>query len=147
MQHRTRFLSAALMAAALALSAPAVMAQQQGSGSGSGGGGSQQQNQEPISDAKLERFADAYADIREVRSEYVPKLQQAEGQEEQARLQEEGQQQMIAAIESNDMEVSEYQRIGRRLNNDQELQQRLKQIMQEKQGGSGQQQGGGGQTQ
>lgn len=146
MKHRTGFFSAALIAGGLAVTAPAF-AQEQGSGGGAQqppeGGGSQQQMD--ISDEKLEQFAEAYADIREVRSEYVPKLQQAEGQEEQAQLQEEGQQEMVAAIESNDMDVSEYQQIGRQLNNDQELQERLKQIMQDQQGGMPQQ--GGAQQQ
>lgn len=120
-----RFITGGLMAAALAvgLSGPAM--------AGNAGGSGEQQR---VSEDKLEQFAEAYADIRSVRAEYVPKLQQAEGEQEKAQLQEEGQQEMVEAIRSNGMEVGEYQQIGRRLNNDEQLQERLKQVMQEQQG-------------
>lgn len=120
----TQGLAAAIV---LGLAGPAMAADSADSGVETGQG-------TDVSQEELEQFAAAYGDIQAVRAEYVPKLQQAESEEEQQQLQEEGQQEMVEAIRSNGLEVAEYQEIGRQLNEDEELQQRLQQLMQEQQG-------------
>ncbi len=145
MKQRTGLIAGSLMAAALTLgSAPALAADSNSKAAGDADQMSQQQ-QEPVSDAKLEQFAQAFQSIRSVRAEYGPKMQNAENEEERAKLVEEGKGKMKEAIRSSGMEVAEYKRIGRRLNEDKELQQRLQQVMKKQmQKGSGGQQPGSG---
>lgn len=126
----TRGLFAAVLS--LGLAGPALAAEAESET----GMDSEQQNID-VSEEQLEQFAAAYGDIQEVRAEYVPKLQEAEGEEEQAKLQEEGQQEMVEAIESNGMDVAEYQEIGQALNSDEELQNRLQELMEEQGQGQG----------
>ena len=97
------------------------------------GGSTQGQGQMEVSQADLEKFAAAYGQIQQVRAEYGRKLQQTEDQAKREELKQEGQQEMIAAIEEEGLELSEYQQIGRRLNNDQELRSRLQQVMKKQQ--------------
>ncbi len=135
MKQRTGFIAGGLLATALALSAAPALA---GEASGSGQSGqSGQQQRKPVSDEKLEQFADAFEELRSVRAEYAPKLQETEDKEKRQELMKEGQAEMKDAIESSGMQVAEYQRIGQRLNQDQQLQQRLQKLMQERMGGSG----------
>lgn len=150
MKQRTGLIAGGLMAAALTLgSAPALAADSNSKAAGDANQGGQQQKQEqdPVSDAKLKQFADAAMEMRSVRAEYGPKLQNAESDEERAKLKKEGQGKMKEAIRSSGMEVAEYKRIGRRLNQDKELQQRLQQMMkkQMQKGSGGQQPSSGGQ--
>ena len=84
-----------------------------------------------VTDAQLEKFADAYGGIRSVQQEYAPKIRGAEDKSERTRLKKEGQQEMVAAIRGAGLEISEYQQLGQRLNGNRALQKRLQQIMQE----------------
>ncbi|PSQ94374.1 MAG: hypothetical protein BRD57_00570 [Proteobacteria bacterium SW_6_67_9] len=86
----------------------------------------------------MEKFAQAYGQIRSVRAQYQQKIQQAEGKEQKSKLKKEGRQEMMGAIQEAGLDVSEYQRIGKQLNQSQELQKRL----QQKLGGSGDSSGG-----
>jgi len=120
----TRF-ARLLLAAALTLgvSAPALAGQSSGTGD--------EPAQDKVSRADLEKFASAYSEIRGVRAEYMPKIQQASGKEEKAKLKKEGQQQMVQAVRSSGLEIAEYQAIGQKLNSNKELQARLQNIMQD----------------
>ncbi len=137
----TRFITAAALALGLTVSASAMAADEGQGNSGSGADASEQsgegQSGEPVSDAQLEKFAQAYGNIRSVRMEYQKKLQQAEGKEQQSKLKKEGRQEMMGAIQEAGLDVSEYQRIGKQLNQSQELQKRLQKMMAQSGGGSG----------
>lgn len=114
-----------LLAAALTLgiSAPTLAGQNSASGDDAA--------QDQVSRADLEKFASAYSDLRSVRAEYMPKIQQADGKEEKAQLKKEGQKHMVQAVRSNGLKVAEYQAIGQKLNDSKALQTRLRKIMQE----------------
>jgi hypothetical protein len=129
---------ASALVAGLALSGSAVAANEDNSG-GSGNaeaaseGNAEGNPGETVSDEELEKFAQAYGQIRSVRAQYQQKIQQAEGKEQKSKLKKEGRQEMMGAIQEAGLDVSEYQRIGKQLNQSQELQKRL----QQKLGGSG----------
>lgn len=127
MHYRAASLARLLLAGALTLgtAAPALAAEHD-SGSGSG-------QEVQVSQEKLEQFVAAYAEIQAIRAEYMPRLQQAEGEEEQARLQKQGQEEMVNAVRDEGLDVSEYQQIGQKINSDQELQARVQNLMQEHQ--------------
>jgi len=139
----SRFLMASALVAGLALSGSAVAANEDNSG-GSGNaeaaseGNAEGNPGETVSDEELEKFAQAYGQIRSVRAQYQQKIQQAEGKEQKSKLKKEGRQEMMGAIQEAGLDVSEYQRIGKQLNQSQELQKRL----QQKLGGSGDSSGG-----
>lgn len=92
---------------------------------------------EPVTEADLEKFAAAYGQLQSVRAEYGQKLQQAEEESKQQELRKEGQQAMVSAIREEGLEIAEYRRIGKKLNNDEELRSKLQEMMQEKSGNSG----------
>lgn len=127
MHHRAASFARLLLAGALGIgmAAPALAAEE-GSGSGSG-----QETQ--VSQEKLEQFVAAYAEIQAIRAEYMPRLQDAENEEEQAQLQEQGQEEMVSAVRDKGLDVSEYQEIGQKINSDQELQSRVQDLIQEHQ--------------
>lgn len=127
MHHRAASLARLLLAGVLGLglAAPALAAEHEG---GSGSGQEAQVDQE-----KLEQFVAAYAEIQAIRAEYMPRLQQAEDEEEQAQLQEQGQEEMVNAVRDEGLDVSEYQQIGQKINSDQELQARVQDLMEEHQ--------------
>lgn len=130
MQHH-RTTSAILLAALITLGAgPAVAA---GEGETNEGSASQSQ-QSQVSDQKLQQFTLALADVRDIRMEYGPRLQQAETREEQRELKKEGREAMMKAIRDNGLELKEYNRIGNRLGSDKELQKRVKEMMASQQG-------------
>lgn len=128
MTHRNprplRMLTAATLA--LTLAGPTLAASE-----GQGSAGSSKA--EPVTDAQLEKFAEAYGEIRSVRAEYAPKIRNAEDKQERAKLKKEGQQDMVSAIEDAGLKVAQYKQIGQRLNGDKELQARLQKIVQEQQ--------------
>lgn len=130
MQHH-RTTSAILLAGLIALGAgPAIAA---GEGEANENAASQSQ-QAQISDQKLQQFTLALADIRDIRMEYGPKLQQAENEKQQRELKKQGRQAMMQAIRDSGLEVKEYNRIGNRLGSDEELQQRVQEMMANQQG-------------
>lgn len=132
--HNQRFTTPILLAGLLGLGVVApAWAEDTGStgtatGEAAAGGGS-------ISDEKLQRFVVAMSEIREIRMEYGPKLQEADNEEEQNRIRKEGREEMIEAIEDTGLEADEYNRIGRRINNDEELKNRVRDLAQEQDNG------------
>lgn len=126
MHHCAASFARLLLAGALTLGA-AAPALAQGDGQGSG-------QEAQVSQEKLEQFVAAYAEIQAIRAEYMPRLQQAEDEEEQARLQKEGQEEMVSAVRDEGLDVGEYQQIGQKINSDQELQTRVKTLIEEHQG-------------
>jgi len=130
MQHH-RTASAFALAGLLALGTGSTALAAGDESSGNSGTATEQA---PISDQKLEQFTTAMADVREIRMDYGSQLQQAESQDKRQKLKQEGQQEMLEAIRDSGLKVEEYNRIGNRLGNDKELQQRLKKMMSEQSG-------------
>lgn len=143
----SRFVTAAALAFGLTFSASALAADESQGNSGSGADASEQSGEgpsgEPVSDTQLKKFAQAYGNIRSVRAEYQQKLQQAQDKEQQSKLKKEGRKEMMGAIQQAGLDVSEYQRIGKQLNQSQELQKRLQTMMAQQGGGSGSGSGSG----
>ena len=113
-----------------------------GADAGSGGDGTSGEaaaspSGDPVSDAKLEQFAAAFSQMQQVRREYGQKMKQADEKARRKELRKKGQQEMVGAIRGSGLELAEYRRIGKRLNQDEALRSRLKSMMQQ-QRGSGQ---------
>lgn len=89
---------------------------------------------ESVSDEQLQQFVVAMSEIREIRMEYAPKMQEAGNEEEQNRLRKEGREEMLEAIRDTGLEAEEYNRIGQHINNDEELKQRARELVQEQNG-------------
>jgi len=141
---RRQTLAASLFGLALAAAGTSA-AEQSEAGNGSGSGSQDgEKASEPVTDAQLEKFATAFGDIRKVRAQYQQKLRQASNKEDKAQLKKEGRRSMMAAIQNAGLDVAEYQRIGKRLNQDQALQKRLQKMMQDKRGGASTGAGGEG---
>lgn len=130
--HNRRTLTSLALAGlvALGLATPAVAADQ-GDADGGNADPAAANDTQPVSDRKLEQFALALVNVRQVRMEYTPKLQQAEDKAEQQRLRQQGRQDMLEAIRDTGLEVKEYNRIGNRIGNDAELKQRVRKIMEQ----------------
>lgn len=128
MKQRMGMIAGSLLVAVLTLGSAPAMTSESGANSGSD---ASQSSQQKVSDAKLKQFAEAFMEIRSVRAEYAPKLQNAEKKAERAKLVEEGKGKMKEAIRSTGMKVAEYKQIGRQLNQDKQLQQRLRKVMKE----------------
>ncbi|MDX1609112.1 MAG: DUF4168 domain-containing protein [Halofilum sp. (in: g-proteobacteria)] len=134
MHHRRTLTSLALAGlVALGPAAPALAADQGDADSGNSGGAAESGTQ-PVSDQQLEQFAVALVNVRQVRLEYTPKLQQAEDKAEQQRLRQQGRQDMLEAIRETGLDVEEYNRLGNRIGSDAELKQRVRRIMQQHSG-------------
>lgn len=126
--HHQRFTIPALLAGLLALGFGAPAWSQDGDDAAAGA--------DSVSDEELEQFVVAMSEIREIRMEYAPKLQEAESEEEQNQVRKEGREEMINAIEDSGLEADEYNQIGQSINNDEDLERRVRDMMQEEQGSS-----------
>lgn len=140
MTHPAKLHGAIALALLLSLAAPTAAVAQDNEGdagqSGSTGTGAESgAASEPVTDAQLEKFAAAYGELQQVRSEYGRKMKQAEEEAKQQELRKEGQQEMVSAIRGEGLKIAEYRRIGQQLNSNEELRSRLQQMMQEQQGG------------
>ncbi len=135
--HFIGTLAAALMLALAPLSAAVA----EDAASGNDNSQSEAASGEPVTDAQLEKFAAAYGKLQNVRSEYGQKMKQADDDAQRKQLRKEGQQEMVGAIRSAGLDVSEYQRIGKQLNQDKELRSRFQSMVQGHGGGSGNQGG------
>lgn len=133
MRHR-KFTKSILLAGVLGLGfgAPAWAEDTEGSGAA---GNEATTGSESVSDEQLQQFVVAMNEIREIRMEYAPKLQEAENEEKQNQLRQEGREEMLDAIRDSGLETEEYNQIGQRINSDEALQQRARELAQE-QGGN-----------
>jgi hypothetical protein len=86
------------------------------------------QQQAPVSDEKLEQFADAASTVREVRQEYSAEIQSTQDEEKAQSLRAEAQQKMVVVVQEAGLSVSDYNMIAQRLQSDGELMQRLNQM-------------------
>lgn len=88
-----------------------------------------------LSDEEIETFADVYIALDEVRVETQGRLEEAEGQEEQAQIQQEASTEMEGILEEHGMTIQEYQRIAQAIELDPEQRQQFVEVLEEK-GGS-----------
>lgn len=141
MTNVTRLNGAIAFAILLALAPATMVSAADNEGSAQSGNASDQTDaatsNEPVTEADLEKFAAAYGRLQTVRAEYGQKMQQAEEKSKQQQLRKEGQQAMVSAIRDEGLKIAEYRRIGKELNNNQELRSKLQSMMQEKSGNSG----------
>lgn len=68
-----------------------------------------------------DKFIAAYIDVREIQNEYTTKLQDVTDQEKAQQLQQQAQQEMMSAVESNGMSVNDYNAVTQVVANDPEL--------------------------
>lgn len=120
---RTIVLALALIGVPGLVLAPDAAAQQQRP--------EQPQQQIEVSDDELESFAKAYLAIQEVRQRVETQMQEAESPQEAQQLQQQGNAEMVQIVEDHDLEVQRYSQIGTALNQDPELSQRFRAIMEE----------------
>jgi len=125
MQHH-RTTSALILAGLLGLGTGSTAL---AAGDESSGDSAATAEQTPIGDGKLEQFTTAMADVREIRMDYSSQLQQVESQEKRQSLKQEGRKEMVEAIRDNGLKVEEYNRIGKRVSNDKDLQKRVKNMI------------------
>ena len=100
------------------------------------GGAIEAQDPEPtpppveLSDARLEAFAEVYIAVQEIGQELQAELSEVTGDpEEQDRLQEQYNAQMVEAIREREFAIREYRRIVDTINDDEELRARFIEIV------------------
>lgn len=128
-----KYLNAAIGMLLLSVAGTVVAAQppQQQSGEYAPPNPAQQQDraqQPPVSDEKLQQYADAMDEIRSVQQEYSEAIQEAENMEDAQTLRADAQEEMRGAVQKTGLSVSEYNMISQRLQSDPSLIQRLDDI-------------------
>lgn len=99
--------------AAIAAPAPQQAQMQQG------------QDVQVISDAMLEKFADAMSEVRNISNKYAEEFQSAEDAEQAQSIQQQAQQEMVEAVNDSGLSPEEYNTIVQRVQQDEELRARL----------------------
>jgi PPE-repeat protein len=133
------FAVAAAVTAALMFAAPAL-AQQPGAGAAppeaqqqeaqQPAATQQQQATEHVSDEQVEKFAEAYTEVAQLRDQYTQQIVETEDPERATELQQEANQRMIEAVEGKGLSVGEYNSIAEAMDRDAELQERVLQQLQ-----------------
>ncbi|WP_308365394.1 MULTISPECIES: DUF4168 domain-containing protein [unclassified Microbulbifer] len=116
------------IALALLFVAPMVIAQ-----AGGGEVAVQQVQKVTFSDAKLEKFANAYRSIVDLSREYAPKIKASKNIEETEALNQEAQGKMLSAVKAAGLSKEEYQEIANRLKTDQTLVKKINKLLQKQQ--------------
>ena len=83
-----------------------------GAGNAPPAAASQMPGPEDFSEDQLEAFAEAQAEVKDIQSEYRGKAQQAQGQSEQMKIQQEANQEMVKAVKDAGLEVAEFNQIA-----------------------------------
>lgn len=126
MQRITAFLAAAMMTTGLA-SAPVLAQESADSGS---------QAQAPaqnFSDDQLQQFADASQDIAMISQDYTEQLQNASDEGEQQEIRQQANDEMVQAVQESGMSVEQFNSIGQAIQQDPQLMQRVKGMVQQPQ--------------
>lgn len=113
--------AAAALALAAGLQAPGLVAQEQGQAPPP-----QQQQQAPeieVSDAEMEQFAAAYLEVEQIQMALNEDLQAAQLPEEAQEIQQEANDEMAAAIQSEGLDVERFSLIVQAINSDPALQE------------------------
>jgi hypothetical protein len=146
MEHPRKHLSipALLAAALLALAAASAQAQQQPGAAPSPGTPAQTEpGHQPvppmpdrgpgaaeITDQQIERFAEAYTEVAQLRDSYTQQIIQADDPDQATELQQEANEKMVEAVENHGLTVGEYNMIAEAIDRDPELQERVLQQLQ-----------------
>jgi hypothetical protein len=80
---------------------------------------------EEVSETELDQFAAAVVEVDTVLEEYIPRLQEVQGQPEEAPLQQEAQAELSEAIEGQGLTVTRYNEIAEAAEADPALAERL----------------------
>ncbi|WOX04428.1 DUF4168 domain-containing protein [Microbulbifer pacificus] len=83
-----------------------------------------------VTDAQLQKFADAYRSIVTLSQEYAPKIKTAADAAAAEAINVEAQAKMLAAVEGAGLSKDEYQNIATQLRNDPALLQKVNDILQ-----------------
>lgn len=113
MTLRISSLKYGLLAAALFALSPAVPAQE---GDGE------------FSEGQLESFMMARAEVREIQADYSSRLQEVDDDQKVAELQAQAQEEMVQAVQGEDLTVEEFNEIARKANSDPEFNERLQEL-------------------
>lgn len=82
-----------------------------------------------ISQADLEKFAEAHKQVEEIREKYVGEAQSADNPEKVAQVQMNMQKEMVEAVQDQDLDVGTYNRIAQMLPYDEQLRQRVESLL------------------
>lgn len=95
--------------------------------------GMMQQPAEPVevSDAELDKVAQAYVQITEIRGTFQESLSEVSDPEEAQQLQEQAGEKMVQAVENNGLDVQKYNEIMEAAQVDEELREKLLARMEE----------------
>lgn len=78
-----------------------------------------------VDDQTVADFASALSEIQGIQQDFSQKLQNVEDQEKARELQQQAQEQMVAAVERNDLSVNEYNQVAQAMSRDQQLRERI----------------------
>lgn len=82
-----------------------------------------------VTDETLNQFVVALEQVRGIGQEYSDQIANAEGAGEAQELQQQAQEEMIAAVESAGLSVQEYNAIAQRMSQDEELMERVQDML------------------
>ncbi|HEX7115587.1 MAG TPA: DUF4168 domain-containing protein [Steroidobacter sp.] len=89
---------------------------------------------EPISDEKIEKFADAYISVQTIQQKASQDLQSAATPEEADKVKTAAESEMVAAVERSGLEVPEFNRIVETMASDANVRSRVAAKLQERMG-------------
>lgn len=87
-----------------------------------------QEGDEEFTEGQLESFMVARAEVREIQSEYSSRLQEVSDDQKVAELQAQAQEEMVQAVQAEDLTVEEFNQIARKANSDPEFNERLQEL-------------------
>lgn len=82
-----------------------------------------------FTDAELQSFVEVQGDLEAIRQEYTARLEETDDQAAVEVLQQEANQEMVAVVESNELDVDKYNLIARAIQQDSALLQRIQELM------------------
>lgn len=115
------------IAVALGTSSAAFAAPQQGNAAAQ----APMQQQAPeidVSDEQLEQFVDAMTAVQEISGKYTEQFQSAETAEDAQAIQQQAQEEMIAAVNDSGLSADEYNTIVQAVQTDEELRARMQEL-------------------
>ena len=81
-----------------------------------------------MTDEDLEKFVTAEKKVNEIRQELTEELSNAGDQQEAQQMQLDAQEEMVEAIQDEEMDIPRYNEIASRMQTDMELRQRAQQV-------------------
>ena len=111
-----------------------------------GQSGDQEMQQQDVktdwSEQKLQQFATAATDVKEVFDEYRPKIKNAESSDQANAMQKEASDKAAKAVKDSGLSVEEYNQINQAIQADEKLYDRVMSIIRDRQNGGGDSGGG-----